>query len=245
MSFRSEPAACPLRLVCFPHAGGSAGSVFPLSAAAPPELDVVAVQYPGRQWRRSEAAVGDLHGLARGAAEAVAALPPAPTAFLGHSMGALVAFETARLLESRHPGGVLHLFASGSRAPAHPRAEARRGTWSDEQIAAEVRRLGGTDAGMLPDDEALRMNLPALRDDYRALAAYACAPGAATGVPLTALVGREDPTTGPDDAARWRAHTTAAFGGVHVFPGGHFYLAAQADAVVRLVIERLAAVPRP
>ncbi|WP_200262083.1 thioesterase domain-containing protein [Streptomyces sp. HSG2] len=43
------------RLVCFPHAGGSATAYTQLARALPADFDVVAVQYPGRQDRYDEA----------------------------------------------------------------------------------------------------------------------------------------------------------------------------------------------
>ncbi|MGC9440544.1 thioesterase II family protein [Streptomyces sp. WG5] len=222
------------RLVCFPHAGGSAGSFFPLARAAPPGLEVVGVQYPGRQWRRTEPAVTDIRGLARGAADALLAERDLPTAVLGHSMGALVAFETVRLVQRERPGAVGHLFASGSRAPSRPREEDQRARWTDERIIAELGVLGGTGDRLISDREALRQALPALRDDYRALAAYRPAPGARVTVPLTVLVGREDPKAGPEHAVDWQPHTGADFA-FRVFPGGHFFLDENAAELLDLV----------
>ncbi|MFD7552404.1 thioesterase II family protein [Streptomyces sp. NPDC059578] len=232
------------RLVCFPHAGGSAGSFFPLVRAAPPGLEVVGVQYPGRQWRRTEPAVTDIRALARGAADALLAERDLPTAVLGHSMGALVAFETVRLWQRERPGAVGHLFASGSRAPSRPREEDQRARWTDERIIAELRVLGGTGDRLISDGEALRQALPALRDDYRALAAYRPSPGARVKVPLTVLVGREDPKAGPEHAAHWRSHTDAAFE-LRVFPGGHFFLDENAAELLDLVQFSLVMPPHP
>src|SRR4051794_26651503 len=84
------------RLVCFPHAGGSASYFFRLSAALSPEFDVCAIQYPGRQDRYSEPFVETIDDLAD---RIYAALNPGidgPVAFYGHSMGAVLAFEVAR-----------------------------------------------------------------------------------------------------------------------------------------------------
>ena len=44
---RYHPAPdAPHRLVCFPHAGGSASFYFPVSAALSDQADVAAVMYP-------------------------------------------------------------------------------------------------------------------------------------------------------------------------------------------------------
>ncbi|MFI9585708.1 thioesterase II family protein [Streptomyces sp. NPDC052236] len=226
------------RLICFPHAGGSAGAFFPLSAAAPASVEVVAVQYPGRQWRRSEPALTDIHELARGVADAVLTMNDLPTAFLGTSMGALVAFETVRLVEAEQPEKVAHLFASASGAPSFPRAEARRQRWSEAELIGELRRLGGTGELLLADEEALRMHLPALRNDYRALASYSCGPQVTTGVPIAVLVGRDDPTTNKDAAGRWRSHTRSNFS-VQEFPGGHFFVTEHPQKVLETVVGHL------
>jgi surfactin synthase thioesterase subunit len=49
---RYQPARnATARLICLPHAGGSAPFFLPVSAALSPAVDVVAIQYPGRQDR--------------------------------------------------------------------------------------------------------------------------------------------------------------------------------------------------
>src|SRR5947207_7750544 len=94
--FHPAPPGTP-RLVCLPHAGGSASFYFPVSRALSPAVDVLAVQYPGRQDRRHERCVDNIPELA---AQVLAVLRPwltGPTALFGHSMGASLAFELARL----------------------------------------------------------------------------------------------------------------------------------------------------
>lgn len=68
--FHPSPTAAR-RLVCFPHAGGSASYYFPVSAALCGPVDVLAVQYPGRQDRREEPGVQDLHRMADEVSEAL------------------------------------------------------------------------------------------------------------------------------------------------------------------------------
>ena len=72
--FHSAPDAL-LRLVCFPHAGGTAAFYVPFSRALTPNIDVVAIQYPCRQDRRSEPCLDSIAALAEAVAEQGA--PPA------------------------------------------------------------------------------------------------------------------------------------------------------------------------
>ncbi|MDQ0954324.1 surfactin synthase thioesterase subunit [Streptomyces phaeochromogenes] len=83
------------RLVCFPHAGGSATFYHPVSRALSPEIDVVAVQYPGRQERRTEPLVDSVEKLADLIVPELEPWLDRPLTFFGHSMGASLAYEVA------------------------------------------------------------------------------------------------------------------------------------------------------
>ncbi|WP_279588752.1 thioesterase II family protein [Actinophytocola oryzae] len=228
------------RLVCFPHAGGSASFFHPVSARFAPGTDVVAVQYPGRQDRRREPCLDDISVLADRIAAALAPLPPGPTVFFGHSMGAVLAFETAWRLE-RTGAGPDAVVASGRRAPATHRAEAVH-RLDDDGVLAELRLLNGTASAVLADEEILRMALPAIRGDYRAVETYTCAPDRRISAPITVVTGDSDPKTTEDEAGAWQGHTTGAFA-MHVFAGGHFFLIehqAAVDAVIAAELDRVA-----
>src|SRR5262249_29653456 len=92
--FHPAPSAGS-RLVCLPHAGGSASYFLPISRGLSPQVEVLAVQYPGRQDRRAEPCIEDVGGLAD---QITASLQPwidRPVALFGHSMGAILGFEVA------------------------------------------------------------------------------------------------------------------------------------------------------
>ncbi|WP_424210796.1 thioesterase II family protein [Streptomyces sp. BI20] len=230
-----------LRLVCFPHAGGSAGTYVPLTRALAPEIEVRAVQYPGRQDRRRETPVADLLDLAGRIAERLHEAGPRPFAFFGHSMGALLAFETARALRAAGRPLPVRLFLSGRGAPTGS-TNPHDVMPDDAAILRAVRMLGGAGAGLLEDPELRDLALPALRADYRALAAHDWRPEPPLEVPITVLTGREDPVVPTAEAARWAEQTTAAED-TRVFPGGHFYLDDHLADVADVVRERLRAVP--
>ncbi len=220
------------RLVCFPHAGGSAPFFLPVAAALAPRVDVVAIQPPGRQDRRGEPPIDDLAVLADRIDQILRQQPQLPVSFFGHSMGAIVAFEVALRMEADGRGPD-RLFASGRRAPS---------SWRDEQvhllddagILGEVRKLNGTASSLLGDDELMRAALPALRADYRAIETYRCAPGTTVTCPITALTGDSDPKTTLEEAGAWAQHTSGTFD-LQVFTGGHFFLTDHTDEIMKIL----------
>jgi surfactin synthase thioesterase subunit len=226
-----------VQLICFPHAGGSASFFFPVAKALSPSVDVCAVQYPGRQDRRSEPNIDDLQDLADAIFPVVRPLADRPLAFFGHSMGAILAYEVALRLEKDGAPPLVRLYASGRRAPSRYREEAvhKKG---EAAIIAELRALSGTNADLLGDPDALEMILPAVKADYKAVETYEHTPGQSLTCPVMALIGDSDPRVTADEAKAWSEHSTGSFD-MRTFPGGHFYLVDEAPQILKLISEDL------
>jgi surfactin synthase thioesterase subunit len=233
--FHPAPEAA-VRLVCFPHAGGSAGFYFPVSGALSPETEVIAVQYPGRQDRRSEPCLDTVAELADAVLEPLLTWADRPLALFGHSMGASLAFEVACRLEERGVSPIA-LFASGRRAPSRHRDENVH-LRDDDGLIAEVKKLSGTDSKVLDDEEIVRMILPAIRSDYKAAETYRWQTGGPLRSPIHVLVGQSDPRVTIDEAQAWREHTSSEFT-LTTYPGGHFYLNTQLPRLVREISTKL------
>lgn len=230
-------SADPVRLVCFPHAGGSASYFFPVSAALTPGVQVLSIQYPGRQDRRTEPCLGSIGELADRLYQVLVPRLSGPVAFFGHSMGAVLAFELTRRIEARGGAVPAVILASGRRAPGTVREESVH-LRDDAGIVREMHSLGGTDSRVFDDPDLLAMVMPALRADYRAIETYRPAAEASVGVPIVVLTGKDDPKTTIDEAQAWSEHTTGGTE-LHTFPGGHFFLETNQAGVISLITDTL------
>jgi surfactin synthase thioesterase subunit len=94
--YKPNPQA-RLRLFCFPYAGGGAAVFRGWVDRMPGIVEVCPVQLPGRETRMKEAPFNRLSTLVPAAAQALLPYLDKPFAFFGHSMGALVSFEIARV----------------------------------------------------------------------------------------------------------------------------------------------------
>lgn len=230
-----------VRLVCFPHAGGTAGYYHPFSAKLSRRADVLAAQYPGRQDRLAEPGLTSVDALAEELHRQLRPYADRPLAFFGHSMGATLAFEVARRIGRDGLPAPVRLFLSGRRAPSLHREEEPAHRLSDADLLGRLADLGGTDRRLLADPELCRLVVPAIRSDYTAIETHRGGAQAVLPVPITALTGDADPRATPEDMHSWAAHTTAGLE-VKVLPGGHFYLAEQVSALTELFAGRLAGV---
>ncbi|GAA2288471.1 non-ribosomal peptide synthase [Streptomyces ruber] len=233
-----------IRLVCFPQAGGGTLAYRPWAAALAPDVEVLPVVLPGRDSRYAEPPYTDLRRLARAAAAGLRPIlsdhePPVPYAFFGHSLGAVLAYETARVLsEAHHPPALL--IVSGS-APPHRAAETARAchTLPDEEFLTEVVRLGGVPHAALDEPELIRVMLPVLRADFTAAETYAHAAAVPLDCPVAVYAGDADTSVPRAQLTGWDRVTQVRPVRHRLFAGDHFYLDDARQPLLRALREDL------
>ena len=218
--------------VVFPHAGAAAASYRALATALAAGADTYIVQYPQRADRLSHPAPDTVHDLARGLFDAGPWTRVGPLRLFGHSMGAVVAFEFARIAES-HDAAVQRLWVSAGPAPSAVAAMPELPT-TDDGLLADIADLGGTDPELLADEEFAELLATAVRADYRAVNRYECAPGVRIRADIRVLGARDDHRVDPAELRLWEKHTAGAFE-LFLYEGGHFYLNEHIHAVAKRV----------
>jgi pyochelin biosynthetic protein PchC len=228
-----------LRLVCFPHAGGTAGFFRRWARWLPASVELVCVQYPGREDRIAEPCMHRMDQLVTEVTAALAPLSDVPFALFGHSLGAAVGYEVAQRLEPHGPAGSPRLLVvSGRPAPHRQRVETVH-LGGDEALLADLRRLGATSEELLGDPEIRDLVLPSLRADYEVSESYRpTAPLPTLTTRVAAYLADGDPEVTEAEAAAWAEVTSGPFT-LERFPGDHFYLRSDEAAVVARTLRLL------
>ncbi|KAA2254460.1 thioesterase [Solihabitans fulvus] len=235
---RPTPVAAPrIRLVCLPHAGGAATAYRQWPRSLPGDVEMLAVQYPGRQDLVNERCIDDMTELADVVTDSLLPYTDVPLALFGHSMGALVAYEVAWRLEHRHGVVPRALFVSAQKPP-HLQDRGDLHLRGDQALIAEVNRLGDVDPIIFTDPDLRDLVLPAIRGDFHLLGTYDPEPGRTISAPLVAHLGDRDPDVDLASVLGW-SKTTTGPADHRVWEGDHFYLVQQEAALLGDLAERL------
>jgi surfactin synthase thioesterase subunit len=245
---RPNPAA-RLRLFCFPFAGGGATIFAPWTRLLPPEVEVVAVQLPGRENRLVEEPYSDLLVLADRLAVELVPFMDRPFAFYGHSNGGLMAFELARVLRRQGRRMPEHIFVGGRPAPQLVLTEPHIHALPHDEFLAALRRYNGTPEEVLQNEEIMELIAPTLRADFSLGETYRYLPEPPLAVPISAYAGLRDAEVPQEQVEAWKEQTSGPFVFV-TFPGDHFFVTGDREQVLRQmerelrgVLARLGAYP--
>lgn len=193
-----------MRLFCFAHAGGSAEFFRQWQPLLAPDIVVCPIELPGRGRRFGEPFSESLVTAAVEAAEKAAPLARlGEYALFGHSLGSIMALETARALEEMTVPSGRCVFVSGRVAPHVACRDAALHMGADEELVREVRRLGGTPEDVLSDGQFLEYLLPIVRNDFRLLETYEPRVSPKIHSPVHVCSGDSDPDASAELLPRW------------------------------------------
>ena len=141
----------------------------------------------------------------------------------GHSFGAIVAYEIARVIKDLGGTAPLALFVSACRAPSVSLVASKEKPVSEMNMKEVGEYLKGFGSDLSFDEEEGGMILSGLKADYKAIETYVSNAGQ-VNCPLIAVGGDNDPIVAISQLSEWKHHTTGGFTS-HILHGmGHFYI---------------------
>ncbi len=196
------------------------------------DVDVCAVQLPGRESRLMDPPIVRLPILTQQLTEVLLPYLDIPFAFFGHSMGALIGFEMARQLRKQGQSGLVHLFVSSCRAPQLSRIS----SWRSEFDLRSIQALRHLTSGQAA--ELARLMGPTIHADLSMCEAYSYTNERPLDCSISAFGGSDDQAVSRDALADWKYQTEASFS-LKQFPGDHSYLEPEREALLHCINEDL------
>ncbi|MGH9238260.1 MAG: thioesterase II family protein [Vicinamibacterales bacterium] len=224
-------ARAAVTLLCLPPAGSSAAVYARWTDRLPADIEVAAVEYPGRGARRREASFVRLHRLVAAMLAAIAPTLGRPFAVFGHSLGGLVAFELVRHLARARGPAPLGLYVAGCAAPMLGPSKPPLFSAAEPDFVEALRDLNGTEEAWLRDETVMRLFLPSLRADFEMTDTYVYEPGQPLRCPVTLIGGDSDRHTPLASLAGWKSLSVAPVE-TRLYPGDHFFLRTAEAAIV-------------
>jgi len=218
---RDEPT---VRMICFPCAGANASFYKKWNEQLSTDIQIWGVQYPGRDFLINTSEFPDVNKLGEALAEDIAlSFEDIPLCFYGHSFGALVAYETARILEHKYGKKLVKLVVSARKYPGGA-YDKKMSTMTDNELIHELNQFGGIPIEIKQDKEMLEYFVNQIRKDLTLNERYTL--GENTNVisaPIDVYGGTTDSTASSAELEQWRGYTDNSFD-LKMIAGGHFFI---------------------
>ena len=211
------------RLFCFPHAGGTASKYSSFFESFDKNFEIFAIQIPGRENRFREIPYTSIKLLCEEIFNVLVQLSDKPFVFFGHSMGAVIAFELARLFHKSNLQLPKHLLLSSHRAPDIQLRHKPLYNLPEKELLEELSKLGGTAKELFLNSYLFRTFIPTIRADLSIAQTYVYEDEKPLPISISVFGGDNDMYVGSDDLTGWQKQTTKSFT-LNLFKGGHFYL---------------------
>ncbi|RZO37211.1 MAG: thioesterase [Rhodospirillaceae bacterium] len=217
---------------CLPYAGGSARN-FDKWLSPRPLFRIIPVEYPGRGIRVDEKPLETIASLSQHLTKAIISSKPEKFALFGHSMGADIAFQSAKYLcES----GVVPscIFLSARQAPCTPSRTNKIHHLPRADFEKGLLLLGGTSEEVIASSELMGLFEPILRADFR-LAEERCFDSLSpVDTPIITITAHNDPFVSEEDTKGWRPFTSKEYYHWSV-PGDHFSVLESPETLLQMM----------
>ena len=235
-----------LRLFCLPYFAGGASIFNSWHEFLPDDIEVCAIQFPGREERGNEKAFDDVKELVAKLTEVMEPLLTTPCAFYSHSSGAGIALELTRHLRKKLDVVPTRFMVGGWRAPHLESPFEFLNAIADDEVYKEknIPNIKGhlrsleIPESVIENDAVFNEMLPALRADILLGKKYKYYEDAPLACPLTAFAGIDDTVFTEDQIKEWSKHTSSEFNFKKV-NGSHLFCRDNKEELLEIITNEL------
>jgi medium-chain acyl-[acyl-carrier-protein] hydrolase len=212
-----------VRLYCLPCAGRGASLYRNLTKRLASEVEIIALQIPGRETAMRKPLPVDLSQLAEQLSTQIDVTQP--FGLYGHSMGGAIAWEMANILTDM--GAPIEHVVIGACGPPHltpPLPD--EASMSDHDLLDWSASLGTVVPDGIDDTrmtELLEMLFTPLRSDIRMVMNHRSSYLTPLPVRLSVIAGIDDALASPSMMKDWERYTSTAFA-IHMIDAGHIFV---------------------
>ena len=218
----------------FHYAGGSASFFKKWEKDIVEKVNIFALQLPGRENRFNEKFILSMDDLIEKVYKAFPKKLHVPSIFFGHSLGGLISFELARMIDANNNINLTHLIVSACQAPQLSYLKKTLYNLSDNDFISEVRKYNGIPKEILQEPELLyEVILPILRSDLTISYSYKYKKRAKIKPKVTAICGKADNTFDINNISKWSDETHNF--DYKYFTGDHFFINTEYNGVMQLI----------
>lgn len=236
---RPRPDAA-LRLFCLPFSGVGASIYRDWPDAMGNDIEVHAVQLPGRETRYREPRETNAVTLVQNIVQALEPHQNKPYAIFGYSLGALLAFEVCRELRRQNLSMPVHLFVAAMRAPQTPSVHPPLSLLPDDMFVQQIEHYYKPQNEAWNIRELRELFLPVLKDDFMLAENCVYKDEEPLLCPIDVFTGAHDIGAPPELTERWAGQTSNIMD-YHMYPGGHFFIDTALNDIQKVIKEKLKA----
>lgn len=233
LEYKKNPSAS-VRLFCFHHSGGGASSYYPWIDYLSPNIEMIAIQLPGRENRFTEPLNNRVGDIVSQLSTRFAVYTDKPFFVFGHSLGALISFEFTKSIHQLYSIYPFHMIISATKAPHLPFRMRNLSRLNDKDLKEQLKIYNGIDERILNDDELLDLFLPIVRSDFSIYENYSYYESKPLPCDILAFSGINDKTVTPEEILAWDKYTEGKFEYLS-FPGGHFFLRDKQKRILEII----------
>lgn len=228
-------------IIGFPFSGAVAQVFNGFKPYLPENVNLYAIQYPGRGHNITEPLLYDINSMLK-----ILYLPVLETLqlydvvyFYGHSMGALVAYALLKKFQQDNISlGKCILNIGACPSPNLIGVKKHIHSLPDDIFWQRIKEYGGTPPDILDDQEFKNLFLPILKADFSIYENYIDQPrnNQPLTIPINAFAGSKDKVVLVEDFTQWKMETTGKFNQM-IVDEDHFFLSNQAKFILQTMIK--------